>query len=115
MEQTAADHLSGSPEPALNRDAIAIDTAAVLSLLRTSRIWSLLDQLTSALLGQDLTRLSSDVSASALHELTDDELQAILVAGMDRLAGYLGLAPRAPIDPDAVAALERIRDLVLTP
>ena len=103
---------ASDPSPALNRTALATDLAAFMAWTTTSARWKLLDRTVALLTGRSLTLRSSDVTWAALA-LPDDELELVLVAGLERFAGYLGLAPPAP-PPGAAerAVLAHVLELV---
>lgn len=106
-EPNQADHPSSdlassgsdpSPSP-LNRQAIAADLDAALTWIRTSGRWTLLDRAVTLLTGRSLTQRSSAISW-AVMQLPDDELELLLTGALERIGGYLGLAPAAPAPSD---------------
>ncbi len=96
--------VASSPPLGLNRAAMRADTAAALSWLQASEIWTLLDQMVTPLLGRSPLRIASAAS-SAVTELPAEDLEDLLWFVVDHALGYLGVqAPATSPPPPALAA-----------
>lgn len=95
----------------LDRQAMKADAAAVLSWLRTSERWTLLDQLATPLLGRSPLRIAFEL-CSAVIDLPDEELDLLVWLVLDRSLAYLGQAPARSLEAHELEALAALRGAV---
>lgn len=89
------------------------DAAAVLSWLRTSELWTLLDQMVTPLLGRSPLQITF-AACSGVIELPDDELEVLVELGLVHLDHYYrpSAGPTRPLDDDELDALAAFRGVI---